>query len=153
MTVSNGYFCTWGSFVISAYMTHNEVEPLKKAMDNATNQLTHSPEQTRHLYMLMASSLVVLLTAISPCTITCEGNNGLALGAPIASILVALILRFGKSRVAPFASKIAILLVLLWGITTAVVTFGGPFRNVGNGYFGCYASLIFSGLYLKNSLG
>lgn len=134
-------------------MTQNEVEPLKRAVDNVQSRVSSSGEETRQIYLLLLASLVVLLSAISPCSIICSGTNGLALAISIISIAFGLVLRFAKARIAPIASKLAILLVLLWGVTTAAVTFSGPFKFVGNGYFGCYAALISSVMYMKSTLG
>lgn len=132
-------------------MVHSEVEPLKKAMDNVSHEVVHSSIKTRQIYFMMVSAFVVLLSSISPCTAKCDGTAALSLAVGGVSILLGMILRFFRQHMAPHQSKVAIVLVIIWGVTTAVVTFAGPFRAVGNGYFGCYAALIFSSLYLKTN--
>ena len=36
------------------------------------------------------------------------------------------------------SQALAVTLALLWGLSTAIVTFGGLFRHTGNGFFGAW---------------
>jgi len=152
VTVSNGYFCTWASLLISGYALHNETSSFKGAIDNVTRQVTGSPEEIRYLYLIMLSSLVVIFAAISPCIALCQGTPGYAIAVGGLSFVVALVLRFAKHRIAGKAGLISVVMVLLWGITAAILTFKGPFTFVGNGYFASYGAFAASAFYMNRNI-
>jgi hypothetical protein len=149
VTVSNGYFCTWASLLISGYALHKEASTFKNAMDNVQREMVSSPEEIRYLYLIMLSSLVVVFSSISPCMALCTGTPGYAIAIGGLTFIVALLLRFKKSYVGGKASIVAVLMVVMWGLTAAILTFSGPFTFVGNGYFASYGALVACALYMK----
>jgi len=152
VTVSNGYFCTWASLLISGYALHNETSSFKGAIDNVKSQVSGSPEEIRYLYLFMLSSLVVIFSAISPCIALCQGTPGYAIAVGGISFFIGIILRFAKHRIGGKVGLISVVLVLLWGITAAILTFKGPFTFVGNGYFASYGAFAAAALYMNRNL-
>lgn len=113
----------------------------------------HSPRKS--LLFLMASSAVVMGAGIGPCSPQhdCYSYNAWSIVLGSLSLFLGLVMFLLSARLsATSMAFIARFLILWWAVGTLVVTFGGPFRTSGNGFFFSYAALIASIAVLQSVL-
>ena len=132
---SNGYFGSWLAFLAAM----NMVSSVLPQLVSAVSSLQQSGSEL--MYVLFASA-VLLAQALTDC---CTGYVVWAIIISIFSILMALAGIFAPDKIVGQA-RMVFTLVLggLWFSGWMGLTFFGPYRGVGNGYFACCAGLIFS---------
>jgi hypothetical protein len=99
------------------------------------------------LFFLILASLVVMGASIGPCSPreACSGYNAYAVVASVISLVIAIVLFFIPSRVERRAMRwVAYFLVIWWIFAASCLTLGAPFKQAGNGFFGCYCALLAS---------
>jgi predicted secreted protein len=145
---ANGYFCSWGAFLMSVFSLVAVAPGVEAGLERQAHNVR------KPLFYLGISSAVVMGAAIGPCSNTalCNGYTAYALVLSVSSLFFAIILFLFATRVERNVMNFfAVLFLLWWVFGTAVVTLGGPFQNTGNGYFGSFAAL-FSSMYFVRSL-
>mmetsp|Transcript_15226 Transcript_15226/g.44828 ORF Transcript_15226/g.44828 Transcript_15226/m.44828 type:complete len:151 (-) Transcript_15226:237-689(-) len=106
-------------------------------------------------YMLLASSLIVLIASAKACDDTnqCADEFGYAVAVSVVSVALTLFYLIGAFFVSSLCETVApwlsAFLMVWWFPGAFVLTFNDPFRDTGNGYFGSWASLIFAIQWLQ----
>ena len=127
----NGYFSSWGCAVFSGMAACEKAESIM------------------YLLRFLAASFVVMIAMIfeiSDNVGVYKGEKIFALIVACATILGACILTFRqwwKGSRGCLDPHILCTFALLWIISASIVTFRGPFKVMGNGYFGSWAAVIF----------
>mmetsp|Transcript_56332 Transcript_56332/g.168647 ORF Transcript_56332/g.168647 Transcript_56332/m.168647 type:complete len:130 (-) Transcript_56332:120-509(-) len=95
----------------------------------------------KSLMCLFVSSFVVLIASIKYAR-TPTGAYGISLGV-VSIITSVVLLAVDRETLAQMHRRIiCIFLGLLWLAGAVVLTFYGPFKTTGNGYFGCWFGLL-----------
>lgn len=135
---SNGYFSAWGMAMFSVM-----------GVGVSANQMSQSVSGMGSLLGLLACSIIVLIAAIEPIQNWYYRNESIyALTLACVSILVAGGFWFkdrnsegGKDMVKFFVLGF---FAICWIVEACLVTFRGPFRETGNGYFGSWGGAVTS---------
>lgn len=125
----NGYFFSWIGMIITTIMLMNEVGKVRQALDRFSN--------LGHKYaLLIVGSLVVFFGGLA-CTTSCGSLNSYAIAVGIISFVFTVVRIFLEQKITEkmdFYWKLFI--VIWWTVGFFILTFAGPFQDVGNGYFG-----------------
>jgi len=138
---ANGYFGSWGAFIMSVF----SLVAVSPRFEHRLDSTMHSIRKP--LFFLILASAITMGASIGPCSPSsrCTGYAAWALVASVVSLAVALVLFFLPTQVERKLMKyIAVLLVLWWIFAVGCITLGGPFTTAGNGYFGSFAALLAS---------
>lgn len=142
-TPSNGYFAAWGGLIGSLMMLMNQVSKVRENIDRFS-AVGH------RIGILLVGSLVVLFAGVGSCHGGCSSGSAWAISAGAISFVVALVVVFMGTKIsAQIMQYITLFLVVWWLVAFCTLTFGGPFSEVNNGYFGTWACLIASILINK----
>jgi len=147
-TPGNAYFACWLGFISSAYLWfqvfHHHVP---------FNTLTFDAPRIV-LFLLLLASVIELVQASLNCPARDGGCNNryqawaLAVGI-ISTVItfICLIIAIARKFLPNILFKIvAILLFAMWIPGAGVLTYGGgPFNQLGNAYFACWAAFLTSG--------
>lgn len=138
-TTSNGYFASWALAICSTMGVGITGKQVKTAITGMGAVLG-----------LGASAVVVIIAVSSDYNDDKFKNNQIyALVLSCVTIVLVGIIAFqdhSKETVEPSKVKFCLLGVfsIMWIVMASIVTFDGPFRNTGNGYFGSWVGAIMS---------
>jgi hypothetical protein len=136
-----GYFATWGAFIVAILSLVHVSSSFETGLDKTLESVR------KPLFFLIIASLVVMGASIGPCSprSACSGYSAYAVVASVISLVIAIVLFFIPSRVERRAMRwVAYFLVIWWIFAAACLTLGAPFKQAGNGFFGCYGALLSS---------
>eukprot|EP00924_Labyrinthula_sp_SR-Ha-C_P015805 snap_masked-scaffold_4-processed-gene-9.37-mRNA-1 protein AED:1.00 eAED:1.00 QI:0/-1/0/0/-1/1/1/0/367 len=131
----NAFFAIYIGFGLSLYIVEENVEQVQDLWNKV--RLLGA-----NLGTLFFSSIILFLSAISPCKDDCDGPEMLAVVYGIVSTFFCvfvfhLIEKIGTDlRVVLFGINFA-----FWVAIAFLCTFSGPFEETGSGFFACWAGL------------
>jgi hypothetical protein len=143
---ANGYFGSWGAFILSTF----SLVAVSPRFEHGLDRTLHSVRKP--LFFLIIASAITMGASIGPCSPSqnCTKYSAWALVASVVSLVVALFLFFLPGRLELNMMKyVAAFFVLWWIFATGCMTLGGPFTTAGNGYFGSFAALLASVALLR----
>lgn len=136
---SNGYFASWSLAICSTMGVGVTGKAAKSAITGIGAAVG-----------LGACAIVVIAAIVPEIRDDNYRNEGIyALSVSCVTIVLVGFLAYqghGQETVEPSKLKFVILAIfsILWIILASIVTFQGPFRNTGNGYFGSWVGAIMS---------
>ena len=143
----NGYFACWAAFLSSCAFLHQEVEAFRGRWAQFKGAFAGREASRRGL--LLAASLVVMWEASAVCAkqATPEGTNcadefGWAVACGTISFIVMLAYHIPSTTgfLQPHNKLVAYALLVWWVFGVGVLTFKGPFKTTGNGFFGAWVA-------------
>merc|ERR1712232_373366 len=147
-STSNGYFGAWMAFASTMWIARItlDLDEPADAMRRASSLAGGAPIE---ILVLLFASLVVLLAATLRCYRRhCGTYNTLAGICAAVSLVLNFAIILGKS-IRPNSKKVdsclaivAAFLMIWWAAGTLCMTFVGPFKVLGNGYFGAWVALL-----------
>jgi hypothetical protein len=143
---ANGYFGSWGAFIMSVF----SLVAVSPRFEHGLDSTMHSIRKP--LFFLVLASAIVMGASIGPCSPreACTGYAAYAVVVSVVSLAIALVLFLLPSRVERTMMKyIGVFLVVWWIFGVGCMTLGGPFKTTGNGYFGSFAALLASVALLR----
>jgi len=136
----NGYFACWGGLIATSVMMVNSVGKVRESVDK-----------------FAALGYKAILAIVGSVVVWCAGITyaGSGLGNyAIAAGIISMVFFIGRIVAGPKLSAnmqkyFAMFMIVWWLVGMFILTFWGPFDNVGNGYFATWACLIASILLLE----
>lgn len=140
-TNANGYFGAWFGFIFSCALLMSASPWVER---NMTSEMSKSRQPLTYLIL---ASCVVIGSSIDSCIPVeeCLNDYGWALSlSSISGCLALLMAIFARCTPSVLMLWLARFLVLWWTVGVLTVTYIGPFKATGNGYFGSFASFVAS---------
>mmetsp|Transcript_17870 Transcript_17870/g.49560 ORF Transcript_17870/g.49560 Transcript_17870/m.49560 type:complete len:338 (-) Transcript_17870:404-1417(-) len=133
LITGNGYFASWAGFVFSIMGCGVSASAVRSTLSGVGPLLG-----------LVGASVILIIATPEEIGSNHEHNSeavyALILGI-FTPLLVLVILNVGDttSTVGPMKLPILVILSILWVVMASLVTFRGPFKDTGNGYFAAWA--------------
>lgn len=140
INTSNGYFAAWGGLCATIMWINLGYSEFG---EDGSRMIQKLEGRNRALISLLASSVVVLLASIRYVRRP-EGAWGLSCGA-VSIVVAAILLAVDREKIVKTLRRvICVFLGLLWLAGASILTFYGPFKFTGNGYFGSWLGVLSS---------
>merc|ERR1711860_141046 len=118
-----------GGLIASLMMTMNEFAKVRDTLDRFA-KLGHK------VAILLAASIIVFGSGIAACNNGCSGQAAYAISAGVISFCIMLVPVFMRDKLNTDNMRmLSMFMVVWWTIGLVILTFIGPFKTSGNGYF------------------
>ncbi len=155
--IGNGYFASWGCFLISLNLVHSQgltsSQSLPSSVGEKMNALT---QRQKTILLILVGSFVVMVAAADLCDddASCKDEEAWAVAVGVISLVTCAVWAAMVNKLGAAEKFVAIFVFVLWLLGVGVCTVESPFVVAGNGYFGCWFCFILSGgLAITSALG
>lgn len=140
-TTSNGYFSAWAGFLFATHWALNT--------ESFRSQVNETEKGRKMAFFSLLCGLVTLFACIPK--IRSNGNAIWGLTAGIITFVTSVvILKMYDDIPIQMMKLVAAFMFVIWATVAGILTFDGPFRETGNGYFASWGGFLAAILFANH---